>query len=510
MRGASPSAGILRASAALCALAVGCAHQSARGDAASGWVELTTEHFVVQTDVPADDARQLAQDLEDVRAAILAGSWHGNRLRADKIRVVEFADEAEMREVFPQRFAGLFLDEALFGEALMVMSAEQSPERQPVLKHELAHQIQASFLVRSKPWITEGIAGYIATLRYDHANEQFVFGEPDVDMLAYLNERPESDLPRVLAATPEEFARLGPEDTYAFEAASWFVVYYLANERAADLEDYLRRLAHAEDPDAAFRASFPGLSPDVLWQEVSAFERTTASRQIGIGQRVATYTALKLKVPKWAGPVESRRLDKAEVAALRGELLLYSFDSGDRAQRIERARAAVEEALRLDPASPVALAVRVSTGRGLTEGDIEQMRAATKARPDDPRAWRLLGRSLPDADFQERKAALERAVALAPNDVATLDALAWDHLRGGRGIEAMRAATRAVVLSPGRATALDALAAALAMTNRCDEATKTAQRAVEMMSEHASKRARTGAAGRLKAFRAGCRDIPLD
>jgi Flp pilus assembly protein TadD len=127
----------------------------------------------------------------------------------------------------------------------------------------------------------------------------------------------------------------------------------------------------------------------------------------------------------------------------------------------------------------------------------------------DPRIWLLLGKVLPDSDFLERKTALEKAVALAPSDVATLDALIWDHLRGGRGPEALRVAVRASTLAAGRASTLDALGAALAMSGRCADAVKVEERAVELLTENASARSRRAGASRLQAFREGCRDIPL-
>jgi tetratricopeptide (TPR) repeat protein len=499
----------MRAVAVFVLVLIGCAHGAAHRGSAGAWVELETENFVLQTDLPGNDAREVAQKLEEVRGAMIAGSWHGNRLRAEKIRVVELADQAEMREFTPRGISGFFIEEAMFGEPLMVMSAEQSPSQQPILKHELAHQLQSSFLLRSKPWLQEGLACYVQTLRYHHAEERYVFGEPDQERLFYLHDHPETDLGRVLTATPEEVAELGAEEAYAFQTASWLVVFYLANERRPQLEDYLQRLAKAEDPRTAFDASFGGLSVDQLWRELSTYQRNVVFQQTGLGQRSADYTAVKLDVPKWSGSIESKSLGSADVAAIRGELFLYSFADQDRSERVARATAAAGEALAVDPTHPVALAVRFVSGADRTPEAADQVRAATRARLHDARVWLLLGKVLPDSDFLERKAALEKAVALAPSDVATLDALTWDHLRGGRGPEALRVALRASTLAAGRASTLDALGTALAMSGRCADAVKVEERAVELLTENASPRSRSAAAERLQAFRKGCRDIPM-
>jgi tetratricopeptide (TPR) repeat protein len=336
-----------------------------------------------------------------------------------------------------------------------------------------------------------------------------VFGEPDQNRLFHLNAHPETDLGRVFAMTPEQESKLGWEEAYAFNSASWLVVFYLANERRPQLTDYIQRLAKAEDPAAAFDAAFGGLAVDQLWRDLATYKQNVLFQQTGLGERRADYKALRLQLPPWKGTIAVRALAKADVAALRGELFLYTFGDEDAAAHRRRARAAADEALALDASHPLALAVRLAVDRDVSEEAIERVRAATRSRETDPRAWQLLGSVLRDSDFLERKAALEKAVALAPDNVAALDALAWDHVRGGRAKEAMPVAVRAATLAPGRSTALDTLAAALAISGRCAEALKLQERAVEIIPQEASSRYKAALTSRLQAFREGCRDVPL-
>jgi Flp pilus assembly protein TadD len=492
-----------------CVLLLGCSHRATLPDGSPAWVELETDHFILLTDVSESEARNVARELEEARSAMIAGSWHGKLLPRDKIKVVELADYSEMREFTPKGVGGFFASSATFGEQLMVMSAQQSPSQQPLLKHELAHQLNSLFLLRSRPWVHEGLACYLQTMRYDHAQERYIIGEPDENRLLYLKLHPETDLGRVLSLAPEEVGKLSMDEGYAFETASWLVVFYLVNQRWPQFNDYIHRLAQGQDPEAAFDAAFPSLPVQQLWSSIAAYKENRLFQKIGLGERRSDYRELRIEAPRFKGNVAVRALGKADIAATRAELFLYGFSDEDRATRSARARAAADEALAVDPGHPLALATRLAIDREVTSAAIEKVRAAVRAHPQDPHAWQLLGEVLPDSDFLERKAALEQAAALAPESPAILDALAWDHVRGGRAQEGLPIALKAAAVSPGRSGVLDTVGAALAMSGRCGEALRVQERAVELMSERASARYKAAVTSRLQAFREGCRDVPL-
>jgi len=201
----------------------------------------------------------------------------------------------------------------------------------------------------------------------------------------------------------------------------------------------------------------------------------------------------------------------ADLEAMRAQLLFLSPGLPRSRAHLAEARAAAEAALRLDPAQPLALAVLLALPEGSGPAvSLERLRAAAAARPDDFRNWMLLAFVTGPGRPDERRAALERAVELAPANAAALNALAWHDLSHGRVPDAVAGAEKAARLAPGRAGVLDTLATALAMSSRCAEAVVVEERAVELTAEHASGELRQRLLTRLEAMRTGCGDVPLD
>jgi len=114
-----------------------------------------------------------------------------------------------------------------------------------------------------------------------------------------------------------------------------------------------------------------------------------------------------------------------------------------------------------------------------------------KLRGIDPRAHLLLAHVLSgDATHDdERRAALERAVRLAPEDATALNSLAWYHVTHGHSADGLPLAFRSVQISPGNPFRLDTLAAALAGVGRCPEALHAEERVFEVASDGVSPQA---------------------
>src|SRR5260221_8801934 len=92
-------------------LLAACAHVSPSTDPAT-WIELESEHFVLRTDLPADDARSAIADLERVRLGLLATGWHAKVAAPGKTAVVELATSAELREFAVPRLEGFVAPDA--------------------------------------------------------------------------------------------------------------------------------------------------------------------------------------------------------------------------------------------------------------------------------------------------------------------------------------------------------------------------------------------------------------
>ena len=493
-----------------CAVAVacGCTHGRSPPDARPVYLELESAHYVLLTDLPERDAGQTLGRLENVRGALIQGSWHGDALPREKLRVVQLASSARFHEFASSGMNAFYQPVDLFGEPMLVMTADQGGAGDAILQHELAHALHGSFLPRNPRWFFEGLACYLETLRYDPAADRYTIGEPNQDRLLYLRFHPETDYARVLSTSTREAVLLSGQDGYAFQSAAWLLVFYLANERGAALDDYIQRRARGEPAQAAFNSAFTGLDPGALAQDAAAYEKIMKTAAGGRNRPV--YRLREVRLPAWEGAVQVRATSPAEVEALRAELYFLSPGLPRNEAHLAEARAAADAALRLDPFQPLALAVQVALAETSESPlPLESIRGAAERRRDDFRAQMLLAFAVGPQRPDERRAALLRAAELSPQNVTVLNALAWHDLTHGRAPEAIPVAQKAAELAPGRAAVLDTLACALALSARCAEATRVEERAVELASEHASADLRRSLLARLDAMRDGCGAVPL-
>ena len=491
------------------ALACGCAHGRSPPDSRPAYLELEGAHYVLLTDLPERDAGKTLGHLENVRGALIQGSWHGDALPREKLRVVQLASSARFHEFASSGMSAFYQPVDLFGEPMLVMTADEGAAGDTILQHELAHALHGSFLPRNPRWFFEGLACYLETLRYDAAADRYLIGEPSEDRLHFLRLHPETDYARVLSTSTREAVLLSGQDGYAFQSAAWLLVFYLANERGAELDDYIQRRARGEAAQAAFSAAFAGLDPGALAQDAARYEQVLQAAGGGLSN--PGYRLREVTLSAWEGAVQVRATSPAEVEALRAELYFLSPGLPRNEAHLAEARAAADAALRLDPFQPLALAVQVALAETSDSSlPLESIRAAAERRRDDFRAQMLLAFAVGPQRPDERRAALLRAAELSPQNVTVLNALAWHDLTHGRAPQAIPVAQKAAELAPGRAAVLDTLASALAASSRCAEATAVEERAVELAAEHASAELRRSLLSRLDAMRAGCTAVPLE
>lgn len=440
----------------LCLLAAACARKAPPADQ-QAWIELQSEHFLLRTDLGEPAARAAVAQLELVRASLIGVAWHAPRPMQHRLLVVDLASDAELGEFAGEGIEGFVASDA-FGERMLVMSAEQSPEELTVLKHEMAHVLSNEFLLRTPRWVAEGLACYLETLRFDDAAHTVVVGEPGKDRLAYLGRFPVPSFQAVFEMGSEAVA-LSPEAGFAYESAAWVVVHFLVNARRERFEAFLGRLAKGDDPKKSFAAEFP----DLVAEE--ALQAQIKSYLGGEGR----YVARSIPQPRVSRDASVRGVPRAEVHAMRADLLRIS--PGVRRDS-SAFGAEIALALQDDPGNPLALQLA-------DRGDAD---AATQAHPDDWRAWVVW------ADRHDNDAAaIARAARLAPDNAGVLGRLAWAENAAGRRKKAIEYARRANELAPGRSVHLDTLASLLAGAGRCDEAIGTERRAIEVLPDTAPK-----------------------
>lgn len=449
----------MRRLASLLVLAAACAH-APRPILADHWHELRSEHFTLRTDLPLDDARRAVVDLEEVRAGLLAVSWHAATSSSERTQVIEFADAEEMQDYAVPGMAGFVTGDA-FDDPIMVFNGSRTARQRIFLNHELAHVITNEFLVRNPYWVAEGLACYLETLRIDATAGRVEVGSPDEDRLEFLLHEPAYGYWSLMRNSRGVWD-MSARDGYAFESNAFILVHWLIDTRPAAFEKMMRSLARGEDRYYAFSSSFPDLTENSMRQGIDAYTKNAKTR---MGLRTA-------KVAPWKGDVVQRPLPPGEVYALLADLQRISPGYGETPERSARLQSLLASALKEDPGNPLALKISKGGDAGLS----------TRQHPDDWRAWVLLADRNPDD-----RTSIEKAAELAPDNPNVLSRLAWaDQERGDQAL-ALRHAARAVELAPARPWTLDTLAHMEAAAGKCAEAVVREQHAIDVLPDGVSR-----------------------
>ncbi len=478
-----------RALPAALLLALGSACAAGRGfvcPARGGppWVEVTSAHFVVRTDVSEPRAKEIAQELEILRTTLLQALFDHEVDTPGRLEVVVFRSQDELMPYSRDLRVGGLMVEDPFGERRILLAADAGVQSQRLVAHELVHVLSHHVIHRQPRWFGEGLASFLEGAGVKGFLGARAVGSPpgpDVEFIELAVKPPARD------ALEWQQGRWPLEHLYW---KSFLIVHYLFNERSAGFVELKARLAAGENPRAAWNAAFPEWSLD----RGDAVEKLDAV--------LAKYAGVHLRrTPLPAAPaapeVSLRRLSGPEVHALRLDLPH---------RWTPQVRSAEEqEALAEDAGHVRALEARARERKDLA---VALARQAVAAHPEDARAWEFLGNVLEgQGAAEEREGAFRKAAAATPERVRPLVLLAAELGAQGRPADALAASTRAVELAPWSPVALLVHGEVLARLGRCDDALVVAWRAADVAS-HADAGARSQVAADVGLVERLCRGNP--
>jgi tetratricopeptide (TPR) repeat protein len=300
------------------------------------WIEVRSEHFVVESALSEEKTRALVTDLERFRkmASVLTSLRRFEERIPTEIYVLPRA-EADLG--LRNGILGYLLPSQRANYAVITEAGSSSDE---VLKHEYVH-----FLVRNQGsaavfprWIDEGFAELLMTLDVSDDGTRLEYAKPHPWRMQSLAMGDWIPFRTLLEARDS----LGRDRDAMFYAQSWFLLHYLMTGRpgvsfSAQLTQFLRLRESGSEPAPAFEQAF-GL-------EVGSLELVLRKYA-----RRAKYTRVQLKEPLPPVAAKVRPVPAAEVAA---RLALLSLERGE----LKPATTYDEAALALDPNHATALVV---------------------------------------------------------------------------------------------------------------------------------------------------------
>lgn len=241
------------------------------------WLEARTPHFRVLSTASERETRDVAQQFEVYRAALLRALGGGNSAAAAAglelpINVYLIGQDGLFKEYssFKERPA-YFLNG--YDGAHIVMRAGGGQEAWGTIYHEYVHY----HVKRVAPdlayplWVNEGLATCYGETHVEPT--RVVFGTASPHALRELMERSRMRMRQLMSIGhgSEEY-REGIE-VPRFYASSWFVTYYLmiaSPTRGRQLPEYLGRLRAGQPAEDAFQAAFK-TTPEGLDQELDDY-----------------------------------------------------------------------------------------------------------------------------------------------------------------------------------------------------------------------------------------------
>lgn len=476
------------------------------------WIELTSPHFALKTDLDSRTAHQIVASLEQSHAALAFALRRPARANDTILEVVVFERRGDFYEIAGQeRTAGAYFTTGLPIDvtphpAIVMFDSERVEERRMTVQHELAHRFLHERFPRIPRWLDEGMAEYHSSARVD--GTRLVLGAPaSIDFtdrtyfwVADMGSFEQLQVPRYLAPSLRDLTEAGRAEFYtkggvegvslkdrerqgALYTAAWKLVHLLLNgpdptQRAA-FAAYLGDLERGANPREAFLERFG--------YDWSGLERAYRAY---LAQERPMRAVFDLPASSGEPAVVERALSARDVHLLWARLM-----SGKK-HGVKRVPEELSAALAAEPGAPEVLLRRgmFLVRQGDLAGAKRDFDAVLAKTPEAPRA--LLSQVV-WYEAQEAKAGgeergcggtpapiLERLVRTASR-AQELRVAAKCVLLGGRTDEALGLASRSIRADPLCWSCQYAYSRALVGKGRIEEALAALERAVTLAPEDA-------------------------
>jgi Protein of unknown function (DUF1570) len=237
-------------------------------DKADNWLQLRSDHFIVNSNSNEKQARRIADQFERMRLVFHA---QFPKLRIDPpapIVVLAVKDDKDFRALEPAAYlakgqlklGGLFLRAPDKNYILMRTDAEGEHPFE-VVYHEYTHLLLAKSAEWLPLWLNEGLAEFYQNT--DIREKEVVLGEPSTENLMLLRQQSLLPLPTLFKVDEKSPYYHEENKGSIFYAESWALTHYLeitdAKQKTHRLTDYADLLQRKTDPTEAANRTFGDL-----------------------------------------------------------------------------------------------------------------------------------------------------------------------------------------------------------------------------------------------------------
>ena len=462
------------------------------------WHEISSTHFVMNTDVSTSDAVEQLIEYERLYQA-LSFVW-GVKDGGERVRLVLFDRDLDYHAFVPDKLVSGHFSAQLPGDVdgmpyLAFARGDRHDVRRTFL-HEVGHRLNHQRFFALPTWLDEGLAEFASTMTVD--DTEIHIGGPldagdfwdddnfktDVDAYRERHVR----VPLRLAPTVKEIVTSDHEtflggDPFVHYVAAWKLVQMLKEGTDADRHAFdamLGDLQNGISPARAFDDHFGSRLPDLerryhayliedeLVREVFRAPRTRASPPRG---RVMTEGEVHLLwgklMPRDFNPaLAEEQFAKALASEPRSaEVRFARAVKYLRSQRLADARREIGLALEIAPDEPRFLLVRLACA-GIVEARVDNDQGASVAFSQE------------DSEIVAR---LARVARTAPELASVAAARAKNH----QPDDALTFAERAIAVDPLCSSCFRVRALLLEASGRLDDAFRDMNRAISLLPEGA-------------------------
>lgn len=374
------------------------------------WSRIETDHFLLFSNASERSTRQIATNLERLRAVV--AQITGTEAEADRPMILYVFDSNVSMTPYkplyngkPANVGGFFFSRS--EGFYMVLQDDAMEEADRILYHEYLHLVLGSAYGDLPLWFNEGMAELYSTFQATDKGAEI--GRPVVDHVRFLRSVNLIPLAQLFAVDRDSKEYNEGFRQGIFYAQSWALVHYLLLGNPARREQTLRFFADMADgtPAAqAFRTAFQTDEAQIE-KELRDYVRRNLFNYVQIP--VAPAAELKLRVTP---------LPRQETLTRLGDLLSFQQDGLQLTEAEKHFRAALAASPGYGPAQAGLCRIESAAGRPA----IACFEKAAQASPDDfplqfHYARELLRQPTADAATLEKaRTPLSRAVALQPEN----------------------------------------------------------------------------------------------